>query len=82
MPTVYPTTVEFPYSFHPSKPIRGRPNVENKHLEWINLGKDTETDKDLLEDFATWTRRRYPNPVVALTVRDGWESIDWNTVYH
>ena len=56
--------------------------MENKHLEWINLGKDTETDKDLLEDFATWTRRRYPNPVVALTVRDGWESIDWNTVYH
>jgi hypothetical protein len=56
--------------------------MENKHLEWINVGKDAESDRALLEDFALWTGRRYPSPSVELTVRDGWESINWHTVYH
>ena len=56
--------------------------MENKHLEWINVGKDAESDRELLEGFALWTGRRYPNPGVELAVRDGWESIHWHIVYH
>jgi hypothetical protein len=67
---------------HPSDLTRGHPNVENKHLEWINSGNDLESDKDALEGFSTWVERPYTKASVELTIREGWESVDWDTVLH
>ena len=56
--------------------------MENKHLEWINSGNDLESDKDALECFSTWVERPYTKASVELTIREGWESVDWDTVFH
>jgi hypothetical protein len=56
--------------------------MQNKHLEWIDAGKDLESDPDALEDFSQWVDRPYTKASVELTVREGWESIDWDTVFH
>jgi hypothetical protein len=57
--------------------------MENKHLEWINIGKDLESDKDALEEFSAWVDRPYTKASVQLTVREGWESFgDDDMVFH
>ena len=57
--------------------------MENKHLEWINTGKDLESDKDALEEFSAWVDRPYTRASVALIVREGWESLGKDdTVIH
>jgi hypothetical protein len=56
--------------------------MENKHLEWLNIDKDLESDNDLLEDFALWTEGYYSTPSVELTVQEGWQSLDWKIVLH
>ena len=57
--------------------------MENKHLEWINIGKDLESDKDALEEFSAWVDRLYTKASVQLTVREGWESFgDDDMVFH
>jgi hypothetical protein len=50
--------------------------VDNKYLEWINTGKDLESDKDALEAFAAWIDRPYTPASVELTVQEGWEFLD------
>ena len=56
--------------------------MQNKHLKWINTGKDLESDKDALEEFSTWIDRPYTKASVELTVREGWESLDDAPVLH
>ena len=56
--------------------------MQNKHLNWMNTGKDLESDKDALEEFSTWIERPYTNVSVELTVREGWESLDDDPVLH
>lgn len=50
--------------------------MQNKHLKWINTGKDLESDKDALDEFSTWVDRPYTKASVELTVREGWEALD------
>lgn len=50
--------------------------MENKHLDWINIGTDLESDTDALERFSLWIEKPYTPATVALTVREGWELID------
>ena len=50
--------------------------MQNKHLKWINTGKDLESDKDALEEFTNWLERPYTKASVELTVREGWEALD------
>lgn len=50
--------------------------MDNKYLEWINTGKDLESDKDALEAFAAWIDRPYTPASVELTVQEGWEFLD------
>ena len=52
--------------------------MQNKHLKWINTGKDLESDKDALEEFTNWLERPYTKASVELTVREGWEALDHN----
>ena len=56
--------------------------MENKHLEWITTGNDLESDKDALESFSKWVDRPYTKATVELTVREGWESVGEDPVFH
>jgi hypothetical protein len=54
----------------------GNPNMQAKIFDWLHA-LDKPQDAELLKDFQAWASQHLPpDPMVELTVRKGWKSVD------